>query len=790
MLFRFASFFLGFLGLFYAASGQRLPIGSWRSHLPYNSSTTIAMAGTKIYSGDPNSLFSYDTVSKSTKKLSKIDGLSQPNIAELGYSNETQTLVLAYSNSQIDLITDNTIYTVNDILNAKVSGSKQINHLYFSGVHVFISTDFGLVVYNLQKREVTEVYSNFTSASNQIQVFSSTISNDSLYVATSTGLFKAWNNPSANKLDYRNWTQLYPPYLTDPILYLAAYNGKVYAARPYYFIEYNNGSWQTPSIAQIISSQNFSNLVVSNNKLWFLTPNAIYYYDQDAIAVLDSSQNLPQPMDLIQTSQNDIWVADNTLGLMSNKGGLGFSPIRLNGPSQTGAFSLNSFEDKIVMTAGGYSNGYVMLSKPGAFSIFQDGLWQNYSNSLGNTPVWQDVVSCAYNPINKKVYFPSYGWGLMEWDQKNTFKLFNNKTPGCPLNTCNLFDDCYTDYPNPSGNGNYCRVLDVAVDNAGKVWVLNQQDNFNSLTPGVVFSYSLDSTWQVFKWTGTDPWGSTDFTSNNNVHWPQKILVDKHNTKWITSRYVGLMAFNESVASMPRYLHYEKYSINEICGTKVYDLTEDLDGAIWIGTENGICYFSDPMQVFQRTAVAASLPVYENRALLSGIQINAIEIDGGNRKWVGTNNSGAWLFSSDGTSMVLHFDHTNSPLPSDVILDIEIDNKTGEVFFSTDKGVISYQSDGTSGSDESNGSAAFAYPNPVTHDFTGSVGISGLANNAVVKITDISGQLIYQTKAQGTLASWNVKDYTGRRAQPGVYLIFSSKDDGTQAVVTKIAVLD
>jgi hypothetical protein len=171
-----------------------------------------------------------------------------------------------------------------------------------------------------------------------------------------------------------------------------------------------------------------------------------------------------------------------------------------------------------------------------------------------------------------------------------------------------------------------------------------------------------------------------------------------------------------------------------------------------------------------------------------GTNVTALAVDGGNQKWVGTSTSGAWLFNSDGTKLIHHFDDQNSPLPSSNVIDLKINQATGEIFIATDNGMVSYQGDATLGTDDNSG--VFAYPNPITSDFVGTMGITGLTKNAIVKITDISGKLIYQTKAEGGLAHWNIKDYTGRRAQPGVYLIFSSKDDGSEALVTKIAVID
>jgi ligand-binding sensor domain-containing protein len=173
--------------------------------------------------------------------------------------------------------------------------------------------------------------------------------------------------------------------------------------------------------------------------------------------------------------------------------------------------------------------------------------------------------------------------------------------------------------------------------------------------------------------------------------------------------------------------------------------------------------------------------------LLRDDKVTAIAIDGGNRKWMGTER-GVWLFNSTGEGMIYNFTTANSPLLSNVIRDIAINHKTGEVFFATDEGIVSYRGDAT----ESNSvfRSVKIFPNPVTNSFNGSVGINGLATNATVKITDISGKLIWQTQANGGTAMWNVRDYNGRRAATGVYLVFTATSDGVESVVGKIAVVE
>src|SRR5690606_14784172 len=177
----------------------------------------------------------------------------------------------------------------------------------------------------------------------------------------------------------------------------------------------------------------------------------------------------------------------------------------------------------------------------------------------------------------------------------------------------------------------------------------------------------------------------------------------------------------------------------------------------------------------------------ENRFLLNGEKVTSIAVDGGNRKWVGTER-GVWLFGPDGDEMIYNFTSENSPLPSGNIRSIAINGQSGEVFLATDRGTVSFRSDATVS--EGNFSSVKIFPNPVTSEFSGLVGISGLAQDAVVKITDISGRLVWQTYAVGGTASWNVRHYNGQRVTTGVYLVFSASADGSQEYVGKIAVVE
>jgi len=216
----------------------------------------------------------------------------------------------------------------------------------------------------------------------------------------------------------------------------------------------------------------------------------------------------------------------------------------------------------------------------------------------------------------------------------------------------------------------------------------------------------------------------------------------------------------------------------------------DRDGKVWVGTSDGVVVFEcDP---FNEECVGG-LPIVgqneiddEDAYLLGGEDVRTIAVNGANQKWFGTTN-GVFLTSENGREQFAFFNDKNSPLFDNLVSDIAINQETGEVFFGTNKGIISFRGQATEGK-RFNDINAYAFPNPVRPEYDGPIAIKGLAENANVKITDIKGQLIFETEAQGGQAVWDGRDYNGRRASSGVYLVFSTKVDlnNPDTLVTKI----
>jgi ligand-binding sensor domain-containing protein len=272
-------------------------------------------------------------------------------------------------------------------------------------------------------------------------------------------------------------------------------------------------------------------------------------------------------------------------------------------------------------------------------------------------------------------------------------------------------------------------------------------------------------------------------------------MIDDYNQKWYLVPGLGVTVYNDNstpsnTADDMYYIYGTGVGHGNLPGPTPYCLTKDKNGSIWVGTNNGIGIINCPEQATQGTCDAELRIVqYDQYAgyLFQNENVYSIAVDGANRKWVGTAN-GVWLLSSDASKILLRFTVDNSPLPSNVIQKISIDPVTGDVYIGTDQGLVSYKSTATEGITANQN--VTVYPNPVTSGYKGTIAINGLVNNADVRITDMSGQLVYRTTALGGQAIWNGTDYTGHRPQSGVYLVFITNKDGSQSYVAKMVFME
>ena len=284
---------------------------------------------------------------------------------------------------------------------------------------------------------------------------------------------------------------------------------------------------------------------------------------------------------------------------------------------------------------------------------------------------------------------------------------------------------------------------------------------------------------------------------NRSFEGMECLMFDSRGYLWFVNNYFrtpSLICYNTATDDIKVYSTFTNQDGTSYELSYVTCVTEDKEGNIWIGTNLGpfmleASNITSGKEVFTQVKVPRNDGTDYADYLLSGVYINAIAIDGGGRKWFGTNNNGVYLISEDNMTQIKHFQTDNSPLLSDNVTALAIDNSTGEVFIATNIGLCSYQSDATAANSDMNKDNVYAYPNPVTPDYTGLITIVGLSYKADVKIAASNGRIINEGRSNGGTYTWDGCDKKGNRVASGIYYVLTANNDGSKGTVCKIAII-
>ncbi|MDA9555568.1 T9SS type A sorting domain-containing protein [Pelobium sp.] len=741
--------------LFYGSLvlAQQVPIGNWRTHLPYNSVVAVAASDQEIYCGTQGGIFTINKSNGEIKKLSTIDGLVDINVSTLAWNATTKQLMVAYENANIDLISDDKIYHLPEIFNKTGLGNKRINAISFKDEFAYLSCGFGIVVYDLKKREVKDTYFIGNGGTN-LEIYNIAIQNQDIFAATAYGIYQAsLNNPLL--ADYKSWTkhsntQNYPGGINQSIV---SFNGFIYGLFTSGIYKFKDSSWQLTSLFR----PDVKGLNVSENNLLSISSFRVISYNssENIIKNIQNLSGFSQANQAIIGQNQELLIADNLKGLVKTTDGNSFNYILPNGPNTASVKALNFIDNKIFLSPGAITDTYAPGFNNDGFSVFENESWQSFNNlNVSALSSVRDIVTTVEEPASKKKYLGSYVNGLIEFNADQSVKIYNQNNSSLQATI---------------GDPTTIRVNGVALDKGQNVWV----SQYGVSKPLSV--KSLSGQWTAY--------GFPDVLINPFTE-VSGLIIDKNNNKWLKLRNDGLLVFDGNKAKKFGFTANN----GALPGTNVNVLTVDRDGAVWVGTNRGVAVFSDIDNIFSN--VNAEIPnVVEGgflKPLLGTENVNYIAVDGANRKWIGTDN-GLWLFNADGTKQILFFNKNNSPLLSNRVISIAIDDQSGEVFIGTAAGIISYKGDATAPVVKMD--KITVYPNPVRPGYNGTIGIKGLSENAQVKITDINGVLVYQTQSNGGQATWDGKNFNREAASSGVYLVLIVNKDGTDSAVAKILIV-
>lgn len=652
-------------------NGNAAEIGTWKAYMAYHDIKEIEKGGNILYVLASDNLYSYNTNDQSIQTYDKANTLSDCGISHIAWCQGAKSLVILYSNNNIDILdqSDN-ITNLSDYYNKSMTENKTIYSIDINGQYAYLSTGFGIVIVNVSKAEITNTYNL------GFRVDYSYVENNYIYAASSTnGLYRGLMTD--NLLDKSNWSRVgdYIP--------------------------------KTKTID-------------------------------------------PELLALAQT-------------------------LNPGGPKYN-YFGFMRFTQGRLYTCNGVFGAAYDPCRPGTIQVLDNNEWTIYQDNIAELTghSYMDLSEVDVDPIDKNHVYASGRTGLYEF--KNGLFVKHYNVDNSPLQTASSVG---------GGNKDYVLTQGIKFDNSSNLWCLNSYSNNN------ILQLDKNNQWKSFFKS------ELMISPNTSLQNMKDILFDSRGLMWFINEHwnkTALVCYQPSTEGIKLYNSFVNEDATTINVTFVRCIAEDKDRNIWIGTNMG------PLQlpanqigtdndIFNQIKVPRNDGTNLADYLLTGVDVTCMAVDGGGRKWFGTNGLGVYLISEDNYSEIHHFTVSNSDIISDYIQSIALDPQTGEVFFGTDKGLCSYMSDATEPSEEMNKDNVYAYPNPVKPDYTGLITVTGLSYDANVKIVTSNGVLVAQGRSNGGMFTWDGTDLKGKRVVSGVYFVETATQDGSSGTVCKIAIV-
>lgn len=751
-----------FTSIIAAAQEPLPPIGQWREHLPYNSAVDVTAGDGKIYCATPYSLFTVNIADNEVERFSRVTGLNETGVNAIKYDEVNKKLFIAYSNSNIDIIYRNDIYNVPDIKRSAIIGDKNIYNIYPLGKNFYLSTGLGVIVIDGDRYEVKDSWF-IGNGGNPVKVNGFTSDGTFFYAATEEGLKKALMT-AANLANYTNWQTVsgsngLPAGVCKNVLTV---QNKVIVQKNDSLLVQNGTIWNllyTDAWPFVSSNSTENKIQICERQSNGISRVVMLNADGTLFRTLANTGAVSFPRKAILYN-NDPWIADQFASLSHFGSSLSYQQYILNSPQAIASGEMVVYNNTFHATAGSVNDSWNYQYNGDGIYAFKEGNWNNINRYRYNQiDSLLDYVTIAIDKRDETIWAGSYGGGLLHIKPGPVFEIFKQNNLGATV-----------------GDPGSYRVAGLAFDAANNLWI----SNFGSTQQLRV--RKNDGSWKNF---------SVPFPLFENAL--SKIIIDDNNYKWIVAPLGnGLICYDHGASiddiNDDQWKRYAGGAGNgNLPNNEVLCVAKDKSGFIWVGTTDGIAVIQCPSDVFISQGCEAVLPVVPNGNfagfLFKGQEVKDIAVDGADRKWVATKN-GVFLISASGEKVIYQFTEDNSPLLSSDVKKITIDGKTGEVYFATAKGICSFRSTATEGGEANED--VLVFPNPVPPGYSGTIGIRGLVNNAIVKITELDGRLVYQTRALGGQAVWDGRNYKGQRISSGVYLVLISDDGKKERTATKI----
>lgn len=744
---------------------------NWIGYFSYNSIKSISQGNDKIYAASENAVFSYDLTTKEINTISSINGLEGEKITTVYYSKKSDLLLIGYETGLIEVIIggDENILKVVDILEKQSipPNRKRINHFYEYDGKVYISTQYGISVYDLDSLEFGDTYI-IGAGGSQINISQTTVQEPYIFAASDTGIKRAVVADN-NLVDYQNWTTFG----------VGLYAGIQKLKDNLYVLDANNRVLNYDGTNGFNLVESFNQKVVdfiSDDELLTVSTASTIKTYSEGFNLEASVSTLSEFNYRLQSGiafQNNLYLGTTEFGLLivpfgSNQA----TQILPDGPIMNNPFAVDAAPGQLWVSFGEVSvnfNPYFpngVLSKRG-ISNLKDNEWTNLAyddlnNDVSGEPT--DLVHISINPEKtEEVYMSSFQGGLL--------KIVDQKPEILYDETNSALDRIFI------GNADAgLRIFGSDFDSQGNLWFLQSRtdEGLIKLSPSGQFE-KIDLSSIIA--------ASKDLALS-------KLVVSRSGNVFFATSGNGVVGYNTNSKK------FNKIGKGEGSGNLPTDNTRalafDNQNRLWIGGLNGLRVLFSPGSFFEENANPESqaIIILENgvpQELLFEQSITDIEVDGSNNKWISTATSGVFYLSQNGQETLLRFTEENSPLPSNNVQDISIDPFTGTVYFATRNGLVAYKGSATAPQEDLEN--VYAYPNPVRPGFSGNVTIDGLTAQANVKITDIEGNLVFETTSEGGSILWDTTAFGKYKVRSGVYMVLITTEDNLETKVSKVMII-
>jgi sugar lactone lactonase YvrE len=776
-------FIITFVLAFVPSSWSQNYDTSWIGHFSYLDIKEVVYVEAKFYAASENAIFSYDPLTNELSTITTINGLSGELISTIYYSNQYELLLIGYENGLIEIYNElnQELLKVIDIV-AKTtipSSQKQINHFNENGEDVYIATDYGISVYNLNNLEFGDTYYIGTNGS-QIKVNQTAVYNNEIYAAcgSNEGIKKA-SLSDPNLINFQFWTTL----ITGTFTNITSLGTQLYSVNSNNRIFEISGTNLNPLF---VYPQAVTELKVSDNSLFVTTLLKVYEYSEGFNLASVYSTNLEFETNFTSALSIDgvIYIGTTDYGVLKSQATSVsvYDEIHPQGPLLNSAFSIEYGYNNLWVTFGAYTTSFnpYPLNKRG-ISRLRNTEWHNISYDSIQRIIESDVYvlnEISINPLDPNhVFVSSFHSGLLDVKIEESIELLDQSNSGLESIASNVT----------------VRVSGTAFDNDANLWVLN------SIIQKPLKRYNPT----------TNQWTSYDFSSiisdpMSDENGFSELVIGPDGTKWIGGLKKGLIGFNEN-GTVLKNINDE--DIANLPSTAVKALALDKNNVLWIGTYKGLRVLYNTSSFFTEEVVRTEpIIILEDglpQELLAQQFITDIIVDGSNNKWISTADAGVFYVSSDGQNTIHHFTKDNSPLPSNGVNDMALDSENGVVYFGTTRGLVAFTTGGSRTMETLED--IYVYPNPVRPGFNmeeDKIKIKNISENVNIKITDIEGNLVaeaqsnvnlryknYNLEIDGGTAYWNGKNLANNTVASGVYLVLFFDFDTLETKVSKIMII-